>query len=173
MATFRDVKKAFFAMDAREQEQILKELYGFSKEVKAFVNMRLLEEGAETFLEEIRKACLSETSKGFPKNIDVRKVIASLSRAKKSKVPPETLYEMEWIAFEGYVTFLNTYGGGPESYENKAYDHLKNYLTLILKHAEGELQEALLDKANTFLGRHTNMYNDHLWELFEEMDPAS
>jgi len=36
MATYRDIKKEFFNLPNKEQEQILKEIYNFSKDVKEF-----------------------------------------------------------------------------------------------------------------------------------------
>ena len=57
----------------------------------------------------------------MPKIINVRKVNTIVSRAKVSK---ETLTQMQWLAFDGYMTYLNDHGGGPEIYEDKVYDHI-------------------------------------------------
>lgn len=43
--------------------------------------------------------------------IKVIKVNSILNKAKKSNVKKETLWTMEWYAFDGYMTFLNDYGG--------------------------------------------------------------
>ena len=169
MATLREVKKKFFSLSQKEQENILKEIYNFSKDVKEFMNVRLLGDGEEKFIEEIKKAAESSTPTGRPKMIKVTKVNAILSKAQKSKVTKETLCKMQWYAFDGYVTFLNDYGGGPESYENKAYDHFKNYLELLVAISKDkqELKEKLLGIKN-YLNQHQNMYNEHLWELYED-----
>ena len=166
MATLREIKKAFFELPPKEQEQIIKEIYGFSKDVKIFMNMRLLGDGEEQFIKQITKACESETPKGSPKMIKVTAVNAILTKAKKSKVSKETLCDMEWIAFDGYMTFLNDYGGGPDSYTNKIYDHLGNYLQLL---RELDKLEENIKKVQIYLRRHTNMYYDHIWELFEQI----
>ncbi len=166
MATLREIKKAFFELSSKEQEQIIKDIYGFSKDVKGFMNMRLLGNGEKQFIEQITKACESETPKGSPKMIKVITVNSILSKAKKSKVSKETLCDMEWIAFDGYMTFLNDFGGGPDSYENKVYYHLENYLQLL---RELDKLEENIAEVQIYLRKNTNMYYDHIWELFEEM----
>ena len=170
MATLREIKKKFFSLSKKEQEIILKELYNFSKDVKEFMNVHLLRDGEDKFVEEIKKATVTFTPTGLPKIIKVTKVNSILSKAKKAKVKKETLCYMHWIAFDGYVTFLNDYGGGSENYENKAYDHLKNYLQLLVEIStdKTELENKLLDLEN-YLNQHQNMYNDHLWKLFEDI----
>ena len=169
MASLRDIKKVFFSLSRKEQETVLKEIYGFSKDVKEFLNMRLLNEGEEKFIEQIANATISSTYTGLPKTIKVSTVNKILSKAKKSKVAPETLCEMEWLAFDGYMTFLNDYGGGPESYENKVYDHLKAYLLLLFDTKSGEELDDELAGVADYLRGHTNMHYDHIWELYEEL----
>jgi len=170
LATLREIKKAFFSLSKKEQEDILKEIYNFSKDVKDFMNVRLLGNGEDKFVEEIKKATESCTPTGRPKMIKVTKVNGILSKAKKSKVKKETLCDMQWYAFDGYVTFLNDYGSGPDSYENKAYEHFKNYLLLLVETSNDkqELEEELLGAEN-YLNQHQNMYSDHLWELYEDI----
>ncbi len=170
MATLREIREKFFSLSKKEQETILKEIYSFSKDIKEFMNVRLLKDGEDKFIEEIKKATESSTSTGRPKIIKVTKVNSILSKAKKSKVAKETLCDMQWYAFDGYVTFLNDYGGGPDSYKNKAYEHLKNYLRLLIEisNDKQKLEEELLGVEN-YLSQHENMYNDHLWELYEDI----
>jgi len=76
LATLREIKKEFFSLSKNEQETIVKEIYGFSKDVKDFLNVRLLGEGEEKFVEQIRKATESSTSTGMPKIIKVTSVIS-------------------------------------------------------------------------------------------------
>jgi len=173
MANLREIKKAFFELSDKEQETILKEIYSFSKDIKEFLNVRLLNDGEELYIEKIRKASESSTPTGLPKTIKVTQVNSILNKAKKSKVEKDTLCEMEWIAFDGYMTFLNDYGGGPESYENKVYDHLKNYLLLLCDISKNEELNDELDGVKHYLRKHTNMYCDHIWELFEEITGES
>ena len=169
MATLKDIKKVFFFLSKKEQETILKEIYGFSKDVKEFLNVRLLNEGEEKFIEQIKKASESSTYTGMPKIIKVTNINQILNKAKKSKVRQETLCEMQWIAFDGYMTFLNDYGGGPDSFEDKVYDHLKAYLLLLLDISNGqELNDELVGVSN-YLRKHNNMYYDHIWELYKEL----
>ena len=173
MANLREIKKAFFELSDKEQESILKEIYSFSKDIKEFLNVRLLNDGEELYIEKIRKATESSTPTGLPKTIKVTQVNSILNKAKKSKVKKDTLCEMEWIAFDGYMTSLNDYGGGPESYENKVYDHLKKYLLLLNDINKNEELNDELDGVKHYLREHTNMYYDHLWELFEEITGES
>jgi len=169
MATLREIKKEFFALSQKEQEQIIKEIYSFSKDMKSFLDMRLTGSGGEKYIKEITKATESCTPKGYPKNIQVKTVNSILTKAKKSKVSDKILCKMEWIAFDGYMTFLDDYGGGPEIYEDKIYDHLNNYLRLLDKTSTTEEYVAQLEKVSKYLRGHTNMYYEHIWELFEDI----
>jgi heterodisulfide reductase subunit A-like polyferredoxin len=169
MATLREIKKAFFALSQKEQEAMIKEIYGFSKDMKSFLDMRLLGDGEEQYIQQIMKATEPKMRGGYPKEISVREVNAILSKAKKSRVSKKNLCEMEWIAFDGYMTFLNDYGGGPEIYEDKVYDHLNNHLRLLLELGTIEENEEKIEAVAKYLRRHTNMYYDHIWELFEEI----
>jgi len=173
MANLREIKKAFFELSNEEQEVILKEIYNFSKDMKEFLNVRLLNDGEELYIKKLRKATESSTPNGSPKTIKVAQVNSILDKAKKSKIKKDTLCEMEWVAFDGYMTSLDEYGGGPESYENKVYDHLKNYLLLLKDTNENKELNDELDEVKHYLREHTNMYYDHIWELFEEITGQS
>ncbi len=169
MATIKDIRESFFALTKKEQEAMLKDIYSYSKDVKEFLNMRLLGADGGSFLEQIRKVTQSSTKTGMPKIIKVTSVNSVISKAKKAKVSKDILCEMEWIAFDGYMTSLNDYGGGPESYENKVYTHLENYLLLVTSIERGEKLTDELEAAGQYLQNNTNMYYDHIWELFEEI----
>ncbi len=111
MATFTEIKKKFFSLPQKEQELLLKEIYGLSKESKRFLDVRLTGANEVNFIEEITKSTRYATPNGYPKDIEVRKVNTILSNAKKCKVAPQILEKMELIAFEGYMGSLNDYGG--------------------------------------------------------------
>jgi len=169
MATFRDIKKEFFNLEIKEQEQLLKELYNFSKDTKQFLNTRLMNDAQEAFIDEINKATDYYTHSGIPKEISPRKINSIISKAKKSKVNIKILEEMELIAFKAYIDFLNDFGGGPEIYEDKVYDHLKNYLELILNNLSNSDLDTKLDEIKNYLYKNQNMYYDHIWELFQDL----
>ena len=169
MATFRDIKKEFFNLDVKEQEQLLKELYNFSKDTKQFLNTRLMNDGEEAFIEEIKKATDYYTHSGIPKEISPRKINSIISKAKKSKVNTKIIIEMELIAFKAYMNFLNDFGGGPEIYEDKIYDHLKNYLELLLSNQLNSDIATKIDEMKNYLYKNQNMYYDHIWELFQDL----
>ncbi len=144
---------------------MFKEIYEFSKDMKEFLSIRLVGEGEEIYIKQISKASESATPRGMPKDIEVRKVNTVISKAKKAKVSDKTLCEMEWIAFDGYVTYLNDYGDGPEIYYDKIYTHLENYLFLFSKiYTEEETKEKIED-VKYYINQHDNMYFDDLWEL--------
>ena len=170
LASLKEIKKSFFSLSQKEQENILKEIYSFSKDVKEFMNVRLLGDGEEIFIEQMKKVTQSSTPSGTPKMIKVANVNSVLNKAKKSKVNEETLCTLQWYAFDGYITFLDDYGGGPESYENKADEHFKNYLLLLFKTSTNKkkLQEELYGIEN-YLNDHNNMNNEYLWEIYEEI----
>ena len=137
--------------------------------MKKFLSVRLLGDGEEKYLQQITKATESMTPSGMPKNIKISEVNSILNKAKKSNISDTVLCDMQWQAFDGYMTFLNDFGNGPRSYENKVYDHLDSYLLLLVETTddEQELKNKLLDVEN-YLDSHNNMLNDHLYELFGE-----
>jgi len=67
------------------------------------------------------------------------------------------------------MTFLDDYGGGPEIYEDKIYDHLNNYLALLKKISTSKEYISELEEVSTYLRGHTNMCYDYIWELFKDM----
>lgn len=169
MATYKDVKKVFFALSNTDQEQIFKEIYNFSKDVKEFLNTRLTSDNDKYYIDEIEAATDYYTRSGIPKDLSVKKINSIISKAKKAKVGFLVLEEMEYIAFKGYMDFLNDFGGGPEIYEDKVYDHLKNYILLVLENnLKQDIDDKLYQVQNDLL-KNTNMYYEHLWDLFEEL----
>jgi len=169
MATYKDIKKEFFDLSIKEQEQILKEIYNFSKDIKEFLNTRFTNDNEDYHIEEIESATNYYTYTGIPKILSTRKINSVISKAKKAKVSTEILEKMEYIAFKGYFDSLNDFGDGPEIYEDKIYDHLKNYLTLVSKNNSQQKKDTKLNDLKKYLLENTNMYYDHIWELFEEM----
>ena len=169
MATYKDIKKEFFNLSNKEQEQILKEIYNFSKDIKEFLNTRLTSDNGESYIDEIKKATDYYTASGIPKDMSVRKINSVISKAKKAKVDVSIIEKMEYIAFKAYIDFLNDFGGGPEIYEDKVYDHLKNYILLVLKNSSQKDLDDKIYHLQGYLLNNTNMYYDHLWELFEEL----
>jgi len=169
MATFKDVKKEFFNLSDKEQVQLLKEIYNFSKDMKQFLNTRLMNDNAEVFIDELNKATNYYTHSGIPKEMSPRKINSIITKAKKSKVSTGILEEMELIAFKAYMNFLNDFGGGPDIYESKVYDHLENYLQLLLKNPSNDNRDDKIVEIQYFLYQNQNMYYDHIWGLFKDL----
>lgn len=169
MATFRDIKKEFFNLSNKEQEQIFKEIYNFSKDMKQFLSTRLMNDNEEAFVDELNKATDYYTRSGIPKDMSPRKINSIINKAKKSKVSAETLKEMELIAFKAYMNFLNDFGGGPDIYEDQVYDHLNNYIQLVLNNPSNENKDDEIVEMQYFLCQNQNMCYDYIWNLFKEL----
>ena len=99
MATYRDIKKEFFDLSKKEQEQILKEIYNFSKDVKEFLNTRLTSDNGKSYIDEIEKATDYYTVSGIPKDMSVRKINSVISKAKKAKIDVSILEEMVYSSY--------------------------------------------------------------------------
>ena len=85
MATLKEIRSAFFELSQKEQEVVIKDIYGFSKDMKSFLNMRLLGSSGEDYIEKIRKATESSSASGRPKMIKVATVNSIISSAKKAE----------------------------------------------------------------------------------------
>jgi len=67
------------------------------------------------------------------------------------------------------MNFLNDFGGGPDIYESKVYDHLENYLQLLLKNPSNDNRDDKIVEIQYFLYQNQNMYYDHIWGLFKDL----
>jgi len=169
MTKYKDIKKEFFNLSIKEQERIFKEIYDFSNDIREFLKNRLINENEIQYIEEIEFETDYYSSMGIPQILSTRKINSIINKAKKAKVSVSILEKMEYIAFKGYADSLNDFGDGPEIYEKKVYDHLKNYLLLIIKNNSQKDIDDKIKHIKNYLLKNTNMYYDHLWELFEDI----
>ena len=164
------VKRAFHALNRAQQDRFLSELYGSSQDMRQFLESRLLHVVDEKIL---TNAMEKETlGKVFhspnPRVPDGRKVRSIIARAKKLGANDETMMELERLAFQGFVEFLNEYGGGPESFDEMACDHLEAYLCLIKKiQIDEKCYTEDIDKVRQYLRKKHNMITDYTYEVFE------
>lgn len=168
---FTNIKKAFHELDHKHQDQILRALHDSSKETRALLESRLLHAvDTEELIQAMRKETLDKVfRRPIPQTPDGRKIRAIIAQAKMLGAGKRTRMELERLAFMGFVDFMNEYGGGPDSFDGMAYDHLEAYLELLrvtLKD-KGE-QDACLEEMRSYLQKKRNMFTDDLYALFEE-----
>jgi len=173
MSTFKQVKNAFNKLSEDKKEKLLQDIYDFSKDMKIFLESRLLEntDSGKEFVNQMQKETLDKVfkRKGEPGTPDGRKVNSIISKAKKSKVDIEIIIELEKLAFEGFVEFLNEFGGGPENFDEMAANHLEEYLKLVKYHFENENEQIkIFEEMRNYLLKKDNMYTDYVYEVFEE-----
>lgn len=166
------VKRAFHACNQTQQNHLLSEIYGYSQEMREFLESRLLNlVDGKILIDAMQRETLGKVFHNpNPRIPDGRKVRGILARAKKLKANSETIMELERLAFEGFVEFLNEYGGGPESFEEMACDHLEAYLRLVKKISADEksyLEE--IEKIRQYLRKKRNMITDFTYGAFEEV----
>jgi len=164
------IKKSFHSLGRVGQDRLLSEIYGLSKETRNLLESRLLHFVDEaTLIKEMEKETLDKVFNGFHPGLpNGKKVNSIIARAKKLNASERTLMDLERIAFEGFVEFLNEFGGGPESFEQMACDHLEKYLQLVRKvytNEEDYLKQ--VSEIRKYIQKKNNMYVDGLWEIFE------
>lgn len=167
---FLDLKKAFHALDVKGQAQVLRELYDFSKDVQAFLESRLLHAvDSEELINAMKKETIDKVfHRPMPKTPDGRNVRAIITRAKKLGAGQRTRMELERLAFMGFVDFLNEYGGGPDSFETMACDHLEAYLDFVQETLKDKQErQDCIEAVRKYIQKKNNMPTDALWETFE------
>lgn len=102
-------------------------------------------------------------------NINGRKVNEIIRKAKKSGVSVWTIMKLEQLVCQGFIEFLNEFGGGPENFEDMADRHLENYLKLVLEAVENkDEQNNMFNEVKNYLLKKDNMCVDFLYEVFYE-----
>lgn len=134
MTSFSTIKKRFRELSSGDQEKLLKDIYSFSKDVRLFLENRLI--GGTTIADEYTRQMERETvgkiyRTGIPGVPNGKTVNAIITKAKKFHVNIYTLMSIEQLAYRGFIEFLNEFGGGPESFDDQACKHLEAYLKLL------------------------------------------
>jgi len=170
------VRRAFHALSDVQQNHLLSEIYGYSQEMRDFLESRLLNTvDHQALVDAMQKETLGKVFYSpNPRIPDGRKVRSILARAKKLKASSETMMELERLAFEGFVEFLNEYGGGPETFDEMACDHLGAHLRLMKEvYTDEEAYAEGIDQVRRYLRGKHNMINDCLYDIFETATESS
>lgn len=164
------IKKSFHSLGRVSQDRLLSEIYSFSKEIRNLLESRLLHRVDESALiKEMEKETLDKVFHSpEPRLPNGKKVNSIIAKAKKLNASGGTIMDLERLAFEGFVEFLNEFGGGPESFEQMACDHLEKYLQLVKKiYTDEEDYLKQVDEIRRYIQKKNNMYVDGLWNIFE------
>lgn len=164
------VKRVFNAWNQTQQNHLLSEIYGYSQEMRDFLESRLFNTvDHRALVNAMQKETLGKVFHSpNPRIPDGRKVRSIIARAKKLKANSETMMELERLAFEGFVEFLNEYGGGPETFDEMACDHFGAYLRLMKEaHTDEKSYAEGADQIRRYLRGKHNMGTDCLYDIFE------
>lgn len=167
---FKTVKEKFNELSPRKKEELLKEIYDFSKDTRLFLENKFLGGYDNIFIEQMEKETIGKIYKaGIPGDIEGKKVNEIIQKAKKSGVSVWTITKLEQLAYRGFIEFLNEFGGGPENFEDMACRHLENYLKLVLETIENkDEQNNIFNEVKNYLLKKDNMCVDFLYEVFYE-----
>lgn len=171
MKNFKKVKEKFSQLSQQEKDNLLQDIYNFSKDTKLFLKNRLLVGNDNIFIKAMEKETIGKVYKtgipGTPNGVKVNSIIA---KAKKSGIGIDALIRLEQLAYRGFIEFLNEYGGGPESFDEMAVKHMENYLILVQDNTEGEKEKIdIFQNIKNYLLKKGNMYTDSLDDIFEEV----
>lgn len=172
----QSVKNAFHELDQTQQNRLLSEVYNLSQGVRELLESRLLDiVDGKALIDAMEKETLGKVfHRPVPRVPDGRKVRSIITRAKKLKANDATMMELERLAFEGFVEFLNEYGGESESFDEMACKHLEAYLRLIKKICKDEQGYAKrVDTVRRYLSEKHNMITDLLFDTFDTETNAS
>lgn len=171
MPTLKDIKAAFQALSENKKEELIRDVYEYSKEMKLFLESRLLgQENGEAFILEMEKETIGKVyrQRGNPQTPNGKTVQLIIARAKKERVSAGVMLELEKLAARGFIEYLNEYGGGPESFEGIAARHFEAYLKLA-QEEDVETRTRLFEEAGEYLRTKDNMLRDELDDIFVEV----
>lgn len=166
------VVKNFYAMPRKKQEELLTQLYSYSKDIKLFMDSRLgLSADTDSLVLEMERETIGKVyRKGTPATPNGKTVNAIIAKAQKAGVGFETMLELERSAYRGFTEFLNEYGGGPESFDEMACNHLEAYLLLVKRNIkDNQKQQIMYEEVRIYLRKLHNMITDYVDETFEEV----
>lgn len=169
---FRLVIKAFFNLSQKQQEDFLRDLYGYSPDIKIFVESKLgLQTDFQKYLAEMHRETIGKIyRKGTPGTPNGKVVNSIITKAQKTQVPLDVMLELEQLAFRGFIEFFNEFGGGPDSFDELSCKHLEAYLLLVRNNISNqEEQQKLFADIRQYLLKKNNMLTDSIDEVFENV----
>lgn len=173
---FRQVLKTFSNLSPRQQEDFLRDIYNYSPDIKIFVESKLgLQTDFQKYLAEMHRETVGKIyRKGMPGTPNGKVVNSIITKAQKAQAPLDILLELEHLAFQGFIEFLNEFGGGPDNFDELACKHLEEYLLLIHKYIAGqEKKQKLFTEVRRYLRQKNNMLTDSIDDIFEEVTGIS
>src|SRR5260221_3994123 len=116
---FRQVFKAFSNLSQYQQEDFLRDLYVYSPDMKIFVESKLgLQTDFQKYLAEMHQETVGKIyRKGMPGTPNGKVVNSFITKAQKAQAPLNILLALEQLAFQGFIDFLNEFGGGPDNFD--------------------------------------------------------
>jgi hypothetical protein len=172
MSHFSSIKKEFFKLSAKEQEAVLRDLYQFSNDNKRLLEGKLLDGDipAKEFIRQMEKETIAKVYKrGTPQTPNGKVVNSIISKAQKSNVGLHTMMILEEFAYRGFIEYLNEFGGGPESFDEQACNHLETYLKLTKENIVSPDREEIFQEVKNYLQKKDNMFTDTLYDTYHEV----
>lgn len=173
MANFTAVKNQFHNLSVKEQGLLLKDLYEFSKDVRLFLEGRLLggDSVANEYIAQMEREAVGKVYReGIPGTPNGRIVNSIIGKAKKSYVGIRTMMELEKLAYHGFIEFLNKYGADSESFDEQACNHLGTYLRLTQDmQILADERSRIFQDVKKYLLDKNNMFTDMLDETYERV----
>ncbi len=171
MNNFNKIRKCFEGLGFDAQIALLKDLYLFSKDTRLFLEARLLGgDSWQKYLDEMERETIGKVYKsGIPGTPNGRIITSIVTRARKVGAGLHTLMELERFAYRGFIESLNEFGGGPDSFDTQACNHLETYLRLLKddRISDDKRQKAFTD-VKLYLEQKNNMYTDSIDDIFEQ-----
>ncbi len=170
MITFPQIKTAFKQLSFEEQLQLLQKIWNYSDEMKRFLDGNILNNcNPQPFIQKMRKETYVKIyeRKGNPGTPDGRQINSIISQATKANLDMKYLIELEEMAFKGFIDFLHEFGGGPETFEDMACNHIEKYMKFVksITLDRSKLRE-YWEKTAKYLRSRTNMNRDMIDEFF-------
>ena len=139
MSNFKQIKDKFNDLTSAGKEQLLKDAYNFSNDMKLFLENRFLGGQDNAFINQIEKETIGKIYKdGIPGTPNGKKINEVVSKAKKSRANIWTVIKLEQLAYRGFIEFQNEFGGGPENFDDMACKHMEEYIKLIKQTVKDE-----------------------------------
>ena len=169
MSNFKQIKDKFNDLTSAGKEQLLKDAYNFSNDMKLFLENRFLGGQDNIFINQMEKETIGKIYKdGIPGTPNGKKINEVVSKAKKSRANIWTVIKLEQLAYRGFIEFQNEFGGGPENFDDMACKHMEEYIKLIKQTVKDEKErEQIFNELKKYLKEKDNMCVDSLYDIFE------
>ncbi len=162
----------FRQLDPAAQDQLLNDLYQYSKELKLVLAGKLgLQPDFVSLVSAMERATIGKVyRKGIPGDLDHRQVVSIIRQAEAAGAPLAIRLQLEQLAYRGFIEFLNEFGGGPDEYDDYACEHLEAYLVLVRDRIDDPAeQQRCFAAVKAYLRKLNNMVTDYVDDIFDEV----